>query len=816
MIRKLAAIGFACGLLAGIAVGQNPASATGTVRGVLFTADADGGRSVLPDTKISLDGPSHLETQSTPEGKFVFSAIPVGSYTIIAQAAGMNATQNIEVRAGSVSQLELEMKVEAVTESATVTAGAEPADIKEPSGTSTVGESAVRNMPNSDEHFQSLLPLIPGVVRGPSGLINMKGARASQNGSLVNSADVTDPATGATAINIPIDVVSSIHVLSTPYDPEYGKFTGAVSNVETRSGDFNKFRVSGQNFIPRLRRIDGSVMGIAAFTPRITLSGPVVKNRVAFTQSFEYRYERDPVDSLPPLQSYNRSESFDSYTQFDVNIGQKQTASASFAIFPQRLDYYGLNTFTPQPSTADLNERGYQGYLQHRYVTDSGDLLTSQVSFRRFDADLVPNSNAPYELLVETTKGGFFNHQNRDTTRTEWEEIFRSHPHHFFGSHELTAGVDFAHSSYDGRQQFLPVQIVGVAEYPLEQIQFGSTSTFSVDQNQTAWFIGDKWTVSNRLTFDLGLRFDRDSVTDSVNPAPRAGFILALTKDSKTLLKGGAGFFYDRVPLDIPAFPYLPSRMVSPLNPAGTVISSTEYSNVIANGLRNPRSEAWNLEVDRQVTNDLLVRVGYQQRNTVRDFFLDPLASGPTGSLSLSGRGSDFYKEFQITGRYRIHHSTVNASYVRSRAYGDLNDFNQFFGNDPQAVIQPNQRGRLNFDAPNRVLAWGELAAPWKFTFAPVLDLHTGFPYSTINQYREFVGPRNDLRIPRFVSTDLQVLREIRLPIKEKHARVGFGVFNVFNRANYRDVQNDLDSYRFGEFFNGIGRTFHGKFVLEF
>jgi hypothetical protein len=376
--------------------------------------------------------------------------------------------------------------------------------------------------------------------------------------------------------------------------------------------------------------------------------------------------------------------------------------------------------------------------------------------------------------------------------------------------------VDFAHSSYDGRQQFLPVQIVGVAGYPLEQIQFGPTSTFSVDQTETAWFVGDKWTVSNRLTFDLGLRFDRDSVTDSVNPAPRAGFILALTNDNKTVLKGGAGFFYDRVPLNIPAFPDLPSRTVSILNPLGQVLSSTDYANVISNGLRNPRSEVWNLEVDRTVTSDLLVRVGYQQRNTVHEFFLNPIAYGSTGDLSLSDRGSDFYKEFQITGRYRIHRSTLNASYVRSRAFGDLNDFNQFFGNDPQAVIQPNQSGPLNFDAPNRILAWGEIAAPWKFTLAPVVDTHTGFPYSTINQYRDFVGPRNELRYPRFVSTDLQVLRQIRLPIKEKHAKIGFGVFNIFNHPNYRDVQNDLDSYRFGEFFNGVGRTFHGKFVLEF
>jgi TonB dependent receptor/Carboxypeptidase regulatory-like domain len=815
MIRRLATIGFAWVLLPTFVLGQSPGPATGTVQGVVFTADADGGRSVVPAAKISLDGSSHIEAQSTPEGKFVLRAIPAGAYTITAQASGMAATLRIEVTAETVSEVELQMKLQAVTESTTVSASAEPADTKEPSGINTVQDSAIRNMPNIDDQFQSLLPLIPGVVRGPNGLINMKGARTSQNGSLVNSADVTDPATGATAINIPIDVVSSVKVLSTPYDPEYGKFTGAVSNVETRAGDFNKFRVSAQNLLPRFRRIDGSIMGVAAFSPRITFSGPIAKDRVAFTQSFEYRYERDPVDSLPILQSWTRSENFNSYTQIDFNISPKQTATASFAIFPQRLDYYGLNTFTPQASTPDLNERGYQAYLQHRYVTDSGDLLTSQVNFRRFDADLVPNSDAPFELLVETTEGGFFNHQNRDTTRTEWQEIFRSRPHHFYGSHELDAGVDFAHSSYDGRQEFLPVEIVGVAGDPLEQIQFGPASTFSVDQSEIAWFVGDKWTVSNRLTFDLGLRFDRDSVTDSVNPAPRAGFILALTKDGKTILKGGAGFFYDRVPLDVPAFPDLPSRTASTLNPLGEVLSSTEYSNVISSGLRNPRSEVWNLEVDRRVTSDFLVRVAYQQRNTVHEFFLDPIAYGPTGNLSLSDHGSDFYKEFQITGRYRVHHSTLNASYVRSRAYGDLNDFNQFFGNDPQAVIEPNQRGRLNFDAPNRILAWGEIAAPWKLTFAPVIDTHTGFPYSTINQYRDFVGPRNEVQLPRFVSTDLQIWREIRLP-KEKHARLGFGVFNVFNRPNYRDVQNDVDSYRFGEFFNGISREFHGKFVLEF
>jgi outer membrane receptor protein involved in Fe transport len=815
-MTRLITFALAVSLIAACASAQNSVATDGAVRGVVLIVDASAVRAVVPAAKVSLDGPIHAEAESDNEGKFAFTAVPVGSYTITAQAPGMTSQQGITVTAGTASEVALEMKIQTVAESTTVTASADSFDTSQSSGISTISESTVRNMPNLDERFTSLLPLIPGVVRGPNGQINMKGARASQNGSLLNNADVTDPATGTSTLHVPIDVVASVQVFSTPYDPQYGKFTGAVSNVETRPGSFNSFRFSAQNLLPRLRRVDGSIMGIAAVTPRVTVSGPIVKDRVAFTQSLEYRYERDQVYSLPPLQAWTRSESFNSYTQIDANITRKQTATASFAIFPQKLDYYGLNTFTPQESTPNLHQRGYQAYLQHRYVTDSGSLLTSQVSFRKLDADVLPNSKDPYQLLVETTSGGFFSRQNRDTTRTEWAEIFRSHPRHYFGSHELDAGASFVRSSYDGRQTFLPVRIIGVDNSALEQIEFGKASTFSIDQIEAAWFIGDKWTVSKRLTFDLGLRFDWDSVTGSANAAPRVGFVYSLTGDGKTVLKGGAGYFYDRVPLNIPSFRFLPDRTVTRLNPAGGVVNSTKYSNIISNGLQNPRSEVWNLELNREVTSDFLVRVAYQQRHTVHGYFVNPVASGATGSLSLSNRGSDSYEEFQVTGLYRVHGSTLNASYVHSRAYGDLNDFNQFFGNDPLAVIQPNQRGRLSFDAPNRLLAWGEISAPWKLTVAPVLDVHSGFPYSAINQYREFVGTRNELRFPSFVSTDLQVWRRVRLPIRESHARVGFGVYNIFNRDNYRDVQNDVDSARFGEFFNGPSRTFHGKFVLEF
>jgi hypothetical protein len=86
------------------------------------------------------------------------------------------------------------------------------------------------------------------------------------------------------------------------------------------------------------------------------------------------------------------------------------------------------------------------------------------------------------------------------------------------------------------------------------------------------------------------------------------------------------------------------------------------------------------------------------------------------------------------------------------------------------------------------------------------------------NQEREFVGPRNSERYPRFTSFDLQVTRPVSVPIPHERlkARIGFSVFNLLNHFNPRDVQGDVDSYRYAALFNGVGRTFRGKFILEF
>ncbi len=796
---------------------QDAQLAPGSIAGEVFNIGADGQRAVVPGALISLRGPVERETESDASGQYRFEPLPPGRYTAEATAPGLKGAVSVDVAAGETAAAEIPLELTIVTSSVTVTATDEsvPLVVSAQSAQSvTITQATVENAPNTTEKVESLLPLVPGVVRGPDGRINMKGARSTQGGWLVNSANITDPATGAAAMNLPIDVVSSVQVISNPYDPEYGRFTGAVSSVETKPGNLQKYHFSIQNLFPRARVRDSDVVGLESVTPRMTLTGPLVRNRVAITQSFEYRFVRTPVQSLPPMRRDMKLESLDSFTQLDLSLAETHSATVSFSVYPQKLAYLGLNTFTPQESTTDLHQHGYQTSLQDRYVLGGNGLLTSQMSYQKYDADILPNSTAPYRLLLETTEGGFFDRQNRRSDRLEWQEVYQSGERHFLGTHTLKVGLDFSHSSYDGRRAFSPVDVVGTAGYALERIDFGAPARFSIDQNEIAWFAGDQWHPADRVAVDLGLRFDHDSITDSRHAAPRAGISFALTRDRKTMLKAGGGLFYDRVPLNIAVFPEFPARTVLTLGPGGDVLGSTAYTNTILGSLRNPRSLTWNVELDRQVLQNLALRVAYQQRRTTNNFVVDP-----TGTLlTVSNTGRDSYREFQITGVYQIRRHTVNASYVRSRAFGDLNDFNQFYGNNPVAVIQPNARARLGFDAPNRFLIWGEIAAPKKITLVPVLDVHTGFPYSRENQFREYVGPRNVDRYPRFLSLDFQANKEIRLPgpAKGRKAKVGFGVFNVLNKFDPREVQNNLDSYRFGGLFNSVPRTFRGKFVLGF
>src|SRR5215469_16330507 len=235
IFRFLLVLAFALSSFTDLAHGTQSNPATAKVAGTVFVQDDAGNRSIVPRAKVKLDGPTAFETETDESGRYLIASVPPGIYAVEAISPGLEIRQTLKVEGDDV-QVSLELRPLEIASSVVVKA--DPADIKNPAPSETVSEKTLRNAPNVNERFESALPLIPGVVRGPDGHVNLKGTRSTQSGALVNSANVTDPVTGGPAIHLPIDVVSSVQVISNPYDPQYGKFTGAVSTVATKTSDY--------------------------------------------------------------------------------------------------------------------------------------------------------------------------------------------------------------------------------------------------------------------------------------------------------------------------------------------------------------------------------------------------------------------------------------------------------------------------------------------------------------------------------------------------------------------------------------------------
>jgi len=412
--------------------------------------------------------------------------------------------------------------------------------------------------------------------------------------------------------------------------------------------------------------------------------------------------------------------------------------------------------------------------------------------------------------------GNFFNQQARRSKRYQALEIYSFNPRNFAGSHFIKVAGGMNYITFDGSNTSNTVRILRADGTRSQEINYAGTGLLARNKTEALAYFSDKWTVNPRLTVDYGVRYDRDNIAKENNVAPRIGFSWLPVLDGRTVVRGGIGLFYGDIDLNVATFSQLQQRVMTHFGPDGqTLIGAPEIQRfeLTESKFRTPRSVNWNIQVDREWLKNLIVRVGYQQRQASREFVLNPttVLNGES-ILGLDNSGSSRYRELELTTRYKFREQDeFVATYVRSSAKGDLNDFNSYFSNFENPIIQANERTRLAFDTPNRFLFRGEFHVKYGFTVAPVLDIRNGFPYSVINEDRNFVGPRNQAgRFPTFTSVDLQISRSVSLPgrFKGYRANLGLKVFNLTNHFNPRDFQNNLASDNFGGFSNGVGRMF--------
>ncbi len=185
----------------------------------------------------------------------------------------------------------------------------------------------------------------------------------------------------------------------------------------------------------------------------------------------------------------------------------------------------------------------------------------------------------------------------------------------------------------------------------------------------------------------------------------------------------------------------------------------------------------------------------------------------PSGSLLLENNRNDRYVAGEVWFRHAFtEKAEISVDYTRSRASS-----NKVL--DPtlaSLIFSAQQPGPLLWDAPNRIISSGWTPIPfWGLLLSGLAEYRTGFPFSTINEQQQLVGPANGRRFPEYFSMNLGL--EKRFPFKGREWAVRVSAINVTGHNNPDSVVNNVDAPNFLTYAGGQRRafTFRLRLVTE-
>jgi hypothetical protein len=542
------------------------------------------------------------------------------------------------------------------------------------------------------------------------------------------------------------------------------------------------------------------------FEPRLSISGPLKKDRVLLGQYLQYRFARTEVKSLPG-QPQLGLDSFDSFTRIDAVLSSRHSLTGGLIYFPRKITNATMFTFRPPETTPKFTQEGFSAGAVDRLILTAHAVLESTLAMRTFEVDQKTQGELPMIYAPQTQSGSFFNRQERTVKSLQFVEALTFSMDDRWGDHVFKAGLDFQHSRFDGDYFSHEVDAVRLDGSLAERITYSTLLTHpEVSGSEFALFVQDRWRVNDRLNFELGLRSDRDDVVERVNYSPRIGASVSLLPEGRGILRGGFGKFSERTPLNVGAFTQYDAQTVirfaangTPLGPPVTFVHAADSE------LKTPESIVQTLAWDQRYGRKFFFKAAYLHRTGSHAFIVDPETT--RGVLTLTSTGKSRYWEVEATGRYLAsEHRDLSVSYVRSHSTRDLNDYDEFFGNFKNPIIRPNENNLSPTDVPNRLIVRGAIGLPGKWVISPLYEWRTGFPYSAVNEFQDFVGERNRAgRLPSVNTLDFSLARPWRF--KKYTFSAGLKVYNIFGSGSYRDVQNNITSPDFGKFYNPIPRS---------
>jgi len=685
VIAGIVAIAF----LPGGAIAQetlNYGSVSGRVTDVTGAAVA-GAQVIARQRETNVTG----TTSTDQQGRFRFAYLRVGPYEITIRATGFAAvSRQVTLTVGAAYDLPMSLSIAAVEASVSVTASPPLIETVRSQMAATISQTEVKTLPMNGRNFLDLALLVPGVsptnVGGGTQLfaetsavpgvgLSVGSQRNLSNNFIVDGLSANDDAAGLSGISYGVDAVDQVQVVTSGGQAELGRALGGYINIVTKSGtnvthgDIYDYVRDSRFNAPNA--LSGTRLPMSQHQFGVSLGGPVRRDRTFYFSNVEVRR----LDQVGLVTIGAGSVGLINARLAAVGYGGPPVATGEYpnpvetTHFVGKLDHQfsGRDHVTIRYSLYDVassNARGAGGQnapsasagLDNRDQTiAAGNIaaLTPRTVFESRAQFAYSNLEAPPTdpigpavnisgIAVFGTSSG------SPTARLNKTYQIVNNLSHQAGAHALRAGVDFLYNdlfiayprSIQGSYLFssLPNFLTGVYNNAGFTQTFGATTVDQTNPN-LGIYAQDEWKARTDLTINAGVRYDLQFMetieTDANNVSPRLGFVWAPFASQRTVIRGSAGLFFDRVPLralanallsagnttdlanlrqigvslspaqaGAPVFPNILPGVV----PAVTLVNLTTMDR----GIESAYSRQSSVEIEHQLGRSMTVSAGYQ------------------------------------------------------------------------------------------------------------------------------------------------------------------------------------------------------------
>jgi hypothetical protein len=880
---------------------------TASVSGRVF--DAQG--AVVPGAQVvarQVETNVATETTTDASGRFRFSLLRVGPYQITASLQGFtDATERVTLGAASAFDLALTLSVASLNASVDVIAAPPVLETARTQIAGTVPRAEINRLPLNGRNFLDVALVVPGVsptnvastqlfaetsaVPGPGLSINSQ--RNFSNSFIVDGLSANDDAAGLSGMPYSIDAVDQFQVVTSGGQAEFGRALGGYINVVTKSGTnashgdvYEYVRNDAWN---AANPLSGTTLPMDQHQFGASLGGPLVRNRAFYFANFEARRldQSGLVTILPTsVAAINAKLSASGYPGAPVATGTyPNPVDSENAIAKVDHQFSGADQISvrySQYTVSSDNSRGAGGLsaptasaaldnvdrslaVSNTFNWSSRTLneTRAQVTFSDLQA---PPTDPIGPAVAISGIASFGTLSGSPTRRVNRLYELVDNISHQAGAHALRAGVDLLYNdstityprSIRGAYSFpsLAAFLAGVYNNAGYTQTFGATAVSQTNPNAGV-YAQDEWRAGGALTLNLGIRYDLQFLetirTDRNNLSPRAGFAWTPTASHRTVIRGSAGVFYDRVPLRALANALLSAsnttdlsqlRQISVnLSPAQAgapafpnILSAPIPSVTLPNlttmdpGMENGQSRQAGLEIEQQVGERTTLSAGYQHltgRNLIISINQNVPSCVATGSNNGCRPNPAYGNNTQYSPEARSTYdgltlsfvqrpagwSSYRVSYTLSRSMDNVGQF--FFSSPIDPFDLMKDWGRSDDDQRHRLVINGAVNSPMGPARTLAERLTHGFQVSALVRYYsalplnitsgvttvqgtagrpivdgEFID-RNSGTGPDFFSLDLRASRTFR--VAPRLSLEGFvEAFNLTNHVNVVTVNGNF------------------------